>query len=299
MKYIPNAVSVRLAKQVLLLKKNSPAILFGAGVTTAVVSTVMACQATLKLDEPITKLEKRRANGEEMISQKIPEYNLTDFDRELRYAKIQCARDITKLYAPAVGLGLLSIALLTGSHVVLTRRNTAITAAYAVLDRGFREYRDRVISELGEDKDREFRYGAKAKEIVEEGEHGHEVKTISRIAANGKSIYARPFDETNRNWSKHPLDNRTFIQVQQQWANDRLNAYGYVLLNDVYRSLGLADSKEGCVVGWVKDKKLTGGDGFISFGLDENTREVHDFMIGDEGSIWLDFNVDGIVYKYV
>ena len=299
MKYIPNAVSVRMAKQVLLAKKYSPAIMFGAGLAGAVTSTVMACQATLKIEDVISDAEKRRAEIDAGTTRFPERYTEKDRERDLAKNRVLLVRDLTKLYAPAVGVGLVSVALLTGSHVVLTKRHAAVTAAYAVLDQGFREYRERVVNELGEDKDREFRYGSQAKEIVEEGEHGHEVKTVQRIAANGKSIYARPFDELNKNWSKHPNDNRIFVQVQQQWANDRLNAYGYLLLNDVYRSLGMEDTKEGCVVGWVKDKKKTGGDGYVSFGLEDETREVHDFMRGDEGAIWLDFNVDGMVYDLI
>lgn len=299
MKYVPNAVSVRFARQVLLVKKNSPAIMFGAGLAGAVTATVMACQATLKVENLVSEAEKRRVEIDTGMTRFPDRYTDKDRQRDLAKTRVLLARDLTKLYAPAVGVGLVSVALLTGSHVALTKRNAALTAAYAVLDRGFNEYRERVRKELGEDKDREFRYGTVAKEIVEEGEHGHEVKTVQRIAAHGKSIYARPFDETNRHWSKHPMDNRTFVQVQQQWANDKLTAQGYLLLNDVYRMLGMEDTKEGCVVGWVKDKRKTGGDGYVTFGLDENTREVHDFMIGDEGSIWLDFNVDGVVYNLI
>jgi hypothetical protein len=299
MKFVPNAVSMRLGRQILLAKKNSPAIMFGAGITLAVTSTVMACKATLRLDEPVTRLEKRRANGEELVNAKRDDYNLTDFDREMRIARIQFARDVAKLYAPAAGVGLLALGLLTGSHVTLTKRNVALTAAYTLLDRGFNEYRERVRNELGEDKDKEFRYGVQAKEIVEEGEHGHEVKTVKRNDVHGKSIYARLFDQGNPNWSPNDNDNRMFIQVQQSWLNDLLNARGHVLLNDAYDALGMERSPAGCVVGWVKRNKQGVGDGYIDFGLSKNTEQVHDFMRGDEKSILLDFNVDGMVYKLI
>lgn len=298
-KFVPTAVSVKLGRQILLAKKNSPVLMFGAGVATAVASTVFACKATLKFEELVTEAESDKNQMREMALKQPERYSKKDLDRDMHLMRVQTAVKVSRLYAPAVGLGLLSLGLLTGSHVTLTRRNAAITAAYAALDKGFREYRARVVNELGEDRDKEFRYGSKIKEIVEEGEHGHEVKSVKHIAAHGYSIYARPFDKDNKHWSPHHFDNRMFIQTQQTWANDRLNAYGFLLLNDVYQSLGMDRTTPGSVVGWVKKKNLTGGDGYISFGLEDDTEGIHSFMVGDEKSIWLDFNVDGPVYELI
>jgi hypothetical protein len=298
-KLVPLAASAKLGRQLLLFKKNSPALMFGAGVAGAVTATVLACKATLKVEEVLADAEKEQAKMDEAMTSFPDRYTENHRARDLKLLRIQTAVKLGRLYAPSIGVGLLSVGLLTGSHVTLTRRNAALTAAYAVLDRGFNEYRDRVRAELGEDKDKEFRYGVDYKEIVEEGEHGHEVKTIKKIGPQlgGRSIYARPFDKNNRKWSNHHMDNRMFIQTQQQWANDRLRAHGWLTLNDVYDSLGLERTKEGTVVGWVKNGK--NGDGYVTFGLEDNTEPVYAFMEGDEKSIWLDFNVDGVIYDQI
>jgi hypothetical protein len=68
-----------------------------------------------------------------------------------------------------------------------------------------------------------------------------------------------------------------------------------VFLNDVYDLLGMDRTPAGAVVGWVKGH----GDGYITFMLDDNKREVYDFFEGNEKSVWLDFNVDGVVYKLI
>ena len=57
MKLIPNAASRKLAGQVLLAKKNSPTILFGAGIAGSVASTVLACRATLRLEEVLREAQ--------------------------------------------------------------------------------------------------------------------------------------------------------------------------------------------------------------------------------------------------
>lgn len=301
MKFVPASVSVKLARQILRTRKHSPAIMFGVGIVSSVTATVMACKATLHIEEVIAEAEKDRLKMDEAIVQFPERYNEGHRDRDLRFLRVQTSVKIAKLYAPAIGLGVISIGLLTGAHVVLTKRNAGLTAAYVALDRGFREYRERVVNEYGEDKDRELRFGANLKEIVEEGEHGHEVKTIKRNAVTGKSIYARIYDENNKHWSQHPYDNRVFLQSQQTWLNDKLRAYGYVMLNDAYDCLGLERSTAGAVVGWVKDSRKTGGDGYIDFGLgDLGDMAIRDFMFNiDDRGILLDFNVDGPVFELI
>lgn len=301
MKFVPNNVSVVLARQILRTKKNSPAIMFGVGIAGAVTATVLACQATLKVDEILAEAEKDRMKIDEARIAFAERYKTVDQDQDLHYVRVKTAVKIVKLYAPAIGVGLVSVSLLTGAHVVLTKRNAGLTAAYVALDRGFREYRERVVKEYGEDKDRELRYGTVAKEIVEEGEHGHEVRTIKRNAVHGKSIYACYYDEGNKHWSNHPWDNRVFLQSQQTWLNDRLRANGYVMLNDAYDCLGLPRTTPGAVVGWVWDKGETNGDGYIDFGLgDFSDGAIRDFMLNlDNSGILLDFNVDGPVFKLI
>lgn len=301
MKFVPNAVALKAARTVLLARKHSPILMFGAGVAGSLTATVLACKATLKLEETLVKAEDKR-NEIKHAGETNPElksggvYSEKDAQSDLRILRVKTAAEIGKLYAPAIVVGVISYGLLTGAHVVLTKRNTAVTAAFVAVDKAFKQYRDRVRQDVGEEKDLEYRYGAVEKEIVEEGEHGHEVKTVKRInPETGKSMYAVLFGEGNKNWLRAPGANRLFVQSQQSWANDLLNARGHVFLNDVYDMLGFERTKAGAVVGWVKGN----GDGYITFGLDDNKREVYDFFEGFEKSVWLDFNVDGVVYDLI
>lgn len=303
MRFVPNVISSTVARQALKAQKHSPAIMFGAGISFAVVAAVKACQATLKVEDVLREAEKTRAELHVINTSQPEKYTVDRLKKDERQVKVIVARDLTKLYAPAFVLGAGSIALLTGAHIVLTKRNVALTAAYVGLDRVFTEYRNRVRNELGEEKDREFRYGTKLKEIVEETEQGHEVKTVKRVGEPGKrSQYAVLFDQNNKNWQPQAEYNRTFVQLNQCWANERLRAKGHLFLNDVYKQLGMEETPAGQIVGWVLggNGKTTAGDGYVDFGLlDPKTQEVLDFMQGDEGSVWLDFNVDGPVWDLI
>lgn len=298
MKFVPIAVSRFVGRNILIAQKNSPAVMLGAGIGVGILATVKACQATLRLEEVLEKAEKDTATLRKVSEVRPEKYPRKERDTYERAIRIRTAKEVAKLYAPAVGLGVISIVLLTGSHVVLTKRNAGLAAAYAVLDKGFNEYRERVRNELGPEKDQEFRYGSQTKEIVEEDENGHKVKEIKRNTVTGRSIYARYFDENNRNWQRNPIANRTFVQCQQDYANDKLTANGHLFLNEVYDLLGMERTPEGSQVGWIKNGKHK-RDGYVDFCLDWGSPQMRDFMKGDEGSVLLDFNVDGEMWHNI
>lgn len=274
--------------------------MFATGIVGGVTATVLACKATLNLENTLLVHEEDRQLMEDRLNDASDSYQPEQYAKDDRTIKLRIARDIAKLYAPSVGVGVVSIGLLTGAHITLTKRNAALAAAYGILDKAFREYRDRVRDELGEDKDREFLFGTKDVEVVREGEHTHEVTTEKR-AAGAHSPYARLFDETNRRWAKNDmLSVRMFLQAQQNYLNDLLQSRGHVFLNDAYDTLGMERSKAGSVVGWVR-KEEGGKDGFIDFGLFYSDDPVmRDFMMmEDTGGVMIDFNVDGVVYDLI
>lgn len=294
---IKDLVTSKAARQILTVQKHSPVLLFGAGVIGVVGTVVLASKATLKLEDVLVDHQKTVQDINTVVHEDYSEEDRTK-DKVVLYTKT--VMEIGKLYAPAVVIGVVSITCLTGSHIILTKRNAGLTAAYAALDKGFREYRRRVTEEYGDEKDREFRYGAIDKEIVEETEQGPVVTTIKKIDPDSKhSGYARLFDEhTSMSWNANPDYNLMFLRCQQNWANDRLRAKGHVFLNEVYDALGLDRSPEGQVVGWVWNGD---GDNYIDFGIfDKDMQPEHlAFFTGREKSIWIDFNVDGIVYNKI
>lgn len=293
MKRIPNWVTTKIGRQLLVGQKHSPTVLFGAGVVGVITTTVLACRATLKLEEV---LEETKANLETSRTLSHKDYSEKDRQKDTAYIYIRGVVAVTKLYGPALIVGALSVASLAGSHNILTKRNAALTAAYAALDKGFAEYRRRVVSEFGEEKDRELRHGV----AVYDGKNdntGKTDKSIMRAGPAGASIYARFFDEYSRSWSPTPEYNLLFLKCQQNYANDLLHSRGHVFLNEIYDMLGIERSKAGAVVGWVISTEY---DNYIDLGLfDGDNPRARDFVNGREGSILLDFNVDGVIYDKI
>lgn len=307
---IMNTVTRSLHRVGFKLKKHSPEILVGAGIVGVVGSTIMACKATTKLDEileePKEKIEKihELVENPEMVPEG-KEYTVEDSKKDLTIVYTQSALKVVKLYAPAVVLGTVSIAAILGGHNILRKRNIALAAAYTAVDKGFKEYRGRVIERFGEELDKELKYNIKAKEIEETivNEDGTETtvkKTVNVADPNVTSIYARFFDDGCTGWSKDPEYNLMFLKDQQRYANDLLKSRGHLFLNEVYDMLGIPRSSAGAVVGWVYDEKYPVGDNFVDFGIyDLYDEKKRDFVNGYERTILLDFNVDGEIYKMI
>ena len=278
------------------LKKNSPEILLGLGLVSIVGGTVMACKATLELNDVMQTAFDRKESIKEIKKDHPVAYTQQEYNRDITVSYIKTGVDLAKLYGPAVAVGAFGVACVFSSHDIMRQRNVAIAAAYNVLDKGFKEYRSRVVEELGEDKDKQFRYGYKKTEIteIETDENGKEkkVKKKVNVVPGGESIYARFFDETSIHWTKTPEYNLIFLKAQQNYANNLLQSRGHVFLNEVYDSLGIERSQAGAVVGWV----LGEGDNYIDFGIfDVYNESSREFVNGFERSVLLDFNVDGYI----
>lgn len=282
-------IPVGLARKALVLKKNSPDVLFVTGVVGAVGSTVLACRSTLKLSETLEKAQRDIDLAEQIEN---PEYTDQDKQHDLMVIRVRTVVEIGKLYAPSVILGVVSVAALTKSHTILKERNAALTAAYVVLERGFNEYRQRVIDRYGEDTEREIRFPRE--KIKEDNPATGREHTVEIIGENGASIYAKWFDNESPSWEPDPEINLIFLKCQQNYCTDLLRARGHLFLNEVYDMLGIPRTSEGAVVGWFLDGT---GDGFVDFGIWPNDEEkVRQYINGRGGSLLLDFNVDGLIY---
>jgi hypothetical protein len=288
------------------VKKHSPEILMVAGIAGTIVGTVLACKATTKVSEIIEEKNKNVEDVHTCLEDNTKDYTEEDSKKDLTIIYAQTGVKLFKLYAPAIGVMVLSFASIIAGHKVLKKRNVAIAAAYAVIDKSFKQYRKNVIEEFGEGVDQQMRFGLKSKEIKKKDKDGKTVKeTEYYIDPEGNPLdniseYARFFDAASENFAKDPEYNMMFLRRQQDYANEMLKARGHLFLNEVYDLLDIPRSKAGQVVGWVYDKNgNTKGDNYVDFGLYRNDQGTRRFVNGLEYNILLDFNVDGVIYDLI
>lgn len=297
---IMKSVNGMASKTVMKLKKHSPEILVVAGIAGTVVSAVLACKATTKvaeiLDETKGTLDTIH-EGMETGAINGQEYTTEDGKKDTVVVYAQTGVKLAKLYGPAIILGTLSITSILASNNILRKRNVALGAAYAAIDKSFKEYRGRVIERFGEQVDTELKYGIKAKkfeEIEVDPETGKEKKvkkTVMVADPNLQSDYAVYFDSKSRNYETNPDYNRMFLKAQQAFANDKLQTRGHLFLNEVLDDLDLPRTPAGQIVGWTKD----GPDGYVNFRIVEVEREIEDGR--HEPALLLDFNVEGNIWE--
>ena len=286
---LPQNVTRTLGKATLNLRKFSPEILTTVGVVGVVATVVLASRATLKA-KPI--VETMQGNVE-ILEDIRTEDNAKKVNKDLVRVYSGTALELTKLYAPAVTLGVASIGCILGAHGILSRRNVALTAAYKTLETGFSEYRKRMQEELGEDREREVALGLKEEEI--EQPDGQKI-TVGNIDPNQVSPYARVFaKETTSQWANDASYNLFFLKAQQEYFTQILQAKGYVFLSDVYKALGFEETTASRVVGWFLEEDA---DNYVDFGLYTLGRTDRSLFInGDEKAVWLDFNVNGVIHN--
>ena len=299
-------VKTAAKKAMFNMKKHSPEILIVAGIAGVVTSAVMACKATMKVNEVLAETKENinkvhDVMADQGISEK--EYSKEDSARDLAIIYGKAGAKLAKLYGPAIALGGLSLTAIVCSNNILRKRNVALAAAYTAIDTSYKQYRSRVIEKFGENVDHEMKYGIKAvqieeKTVDENGKKKTVKKTVEVVNPYDYSDYARFFDVGNPNWEKDSEYNLMFLKRQQAYANDKLKANGYLFLNEVYDMLGIPKSKAGQVVGWIYDPENGSGDNYVDFGIYNVNREAaRDFVNGYERTILLDFNVDGNIWE--
>src|SRR5690349_7388413 len=138
MKFIPNAVTFKVARTALVLQKNSPNILFGAGVVGVVATAVLASKATLQVEGVLDQHDKQLQMIEEgklaVDTHGVKVYSEEDARKDTMIVWGKTTHELIKLYGPTVICGIVTIAALSKSHNMLNERNAGLAAAYAIVD---------------------------------------------------------------------------------------------------------------------------------------------------------------------
>lgn len=284
------------------IKKHSPEILTGVGIVGTIVSTVLACKATTKVQTIIDDKNKTLNDIKECVNNPEIDYNEEDEKKDLTITYAKTAKELVKLYAPSILLGSASIVSILGGHKIISNRYATVSAAYVALDTSYKEYRNRVSKRYGNEVEKEIKYNITEKEIEEKDEKGKKKKTVEKVSELNKdnlylvSPYARFFDECSLYYTKDAEANKMFLISVQEKLNEQLRRKGYLYLNDAYQALGLQESKALAKAGWVYDETYNEGDNYIDFGIFNQTgNELIDepkrrFVNKLERSALLDFN---------
>lgn len=308
---MPQAVTRAMGKLWLRTKKSSPEICVVSGIVCGGAALVMVGVRTWKKKDDLQKdisLVKDRMDTIKGAKENNNQELVKSERKELVKQGGTLAKDLVKTYWIPALLGVGSAGLIWGGRTMLRRELSAVTSAYALLMESYKQYRQRVIDDVGIEKDQEYMHGIKMVDAVDE-----KTGEVTRRAIVDKSKSISPYsvwwcegefdDETgewiwrNGMWRDNALMNESTLRCVQNAANDLLRANGFIFLNQVREMLGLPPTREGQIVGWT----LCGGDGFIDFGVFPSKQHPLEkiapvnrlFLDNKTCNALLDFNVDG------
>lgn len=207
------------------LSKNSSAILTGCGIAGIFVTAATAVSAGIEIKE------------------KLDDAYVENDCEEL--APKEIVKTSWKSCMPVVASGAATIACFVGAQTINTRRNIMLASLYSMTANNFSEYRDAVVSKLGEKKDEEVRDEISRKKIEEHSPESSEV-----LITDGDTLC---YDSWSGRYFKSSIEK---IRGAVNTINHDLNSELTIPLNDFYFLLNLPTVKAGDKAGWNIDKPM-------------------------------------------
>ena len=234
----------------------------------------------------------------------IPDEDVPKIERKNRILFIL---DTVRTIAPAAIVGAATITMIYFSNSISKKRLAAVGAAYTALQTAFDGYKKTMVDALGKEsvekilKPKLPNVGKSAEEILSSDNKSDAANVSDAVVNSIKALspYARIIaEESSTCWDPNEDYTSQNISAVQLWANRRLERKGHLFLNEVFDQLGLSRTREGAVVGWLKNGE---GDGYVSFGeFDASIYRVpsDDYTRVDSNFI-VDFNVDGVIWDKI
>lgn len=208
------------------VKKHSPAILTGIGITGMITTTVMAVRATPKAMQLI---ENKK---EELEKDKL--------------TAVETVKAAWKCYIPSAATCVASAACLIGASSVSYKRNAALMTAYKITESAFCEYKDKVVETIGEKKEQAV-HDAIAKDHVDRNPVSN---TEVIITDRGHTLC---YDELSGRYFYSDVDT---IRKAANEINRRMLDDMCASLNEFYYEIGLDGTRLGDELGWNVSKGL-------------------------------------------
>ena len=215
-----------------LASDNSPAILTAIGVTGTLTTVVLAVKAGMKAEQILQAEMDDRVHKAGSITR------VEDFTPQ---EKVELT---WTCYIPAAGSAVATIVCIILANRIGNRRAAALAAAYAISEKAFVEYKDKVVEKLGEKKEQQVRDEI-AQDRITKTPLGETV-----IIGTGSVLCFESF--TGRYFLS---DMETIKKAQNDTNYQILNDY-YASLTEFYNRVGLPRTAVSDEFGWNSDKML-------------------------------------------
>ena len=215
------------------LRRRSPEILTGVGISGMIVTTVLAVRAT---PEALRRIERKKKE---------------EHHREL--TMMQTVQATWVCYIPAGITGTVSVACLIGASAVNGRRNAALATAYGLAENTLRDYRAKVVETIGENKESAI-LDAIDRDRVEKNPPPANPETLPTTEGAIAPVLCMDGMFPGRYfYSDMKTLRRAMNKLNWQMNN---GSEPYISLNEFYIEVGLPAVDIGDDIGWRTDRGL-------------------------------------------
>lgn len=221
----------------LFVIKNAPTLLVAGGTALMAASTGLAVKASFdSMNKVIVPriVKTSEIDADETMSEDEKETAKEELKKET-------AIETAKTFLPAVGVMVAGVACIAAGHTMQLKRLAGLSAALAAVK-----------------LENEQLKADAAGEEIEPVTVTHEGKTdVVRTEVDGhllpvEDFRNRVFGPENKNWDPAPVVCENFLNAVERHANDQLRWKGHLFLNEVYKMLGMPETRLGAVMGWSK-----------------------------------------------
>jgi|1185.fasta_scaffold00931_8 hypothetical protein len=224
--------------------KNSTTILSGAAVIGVIATAALAVKATPKACESLAEAQEQKDFDFHGIADNPENVEI----RHIRLAHIEVVKATWKFYIPAGIVGCCTIACIIGSNQIGLRRNAAMLGAYTLVDTAFREYKEEVVKQIGENKNN------KIEEQVLQDRMERNPIASSQVIVTGDGEQDC-YDPITDRYFRSSVER---IRASANEINRRILSGGemYVDHDQFYHLLGVPGCSAGEILGWNIDNLL-------------------------------------------
>lgn len=220
-----------IGKTALTFRREAPAIATAVAIASTVGAVVYAAKAGGDAREDlIREVRIREALKKEDLSPELTFKEKTKL--------------VWKHYIPVGVLLCTSIAATVTLHRVGLNRTAAATALYSVTEKAFSDYRNKVIENMGAEKDEEIRKEV-ATDNIAKNPPSSEI-----VILNGNVLC---YDSYSGRYFESSMD---AIQKAENTVNFKIINEMYASLSDFYEELGVEPTEHSELVGWNQEELL-------------------------------------------
>lgn len=219
------------------LRNNSQLILTTGAIAGTAATAYFSARAGFRSREVIEQKEDQlRQEDGRMV---VPEGPSDPFSR------VNTVKMVWKLYIPAGVAGVVTVACVVGANRISSRKLLAATMAYSLTEQAFTQYKEKVVEQLGENKERAIR-----DEIVKTNVLKNPPQ-MELALTPGHGVMC-----CEQNTMRYFVCNMETLRRSMNDINAKLLVHDTASLDDFYYMIGLKPTQYSADLGWQSPKLM-------------------------------------------